>query len=109
MELLSSSGDIEASISLRRVSPMSRTSVALTPRSSPRSSERIRRRRTVAQGRAGDSWGLNGVRTAVAGTDADRLLDVEHENLAVADTAGPSGILDRFDDVLDEAVLDHHL
>jgi len=39
----------------------------------------------------------------------DRLLDVEHKNLAVADAAGAGGVLDRFDDIIDEAVLDHHL
>src|SRR5215208_1758638 len=52
---------------------------------------------------------LNRIMAAVTGADPDRLLDIDHENLAVADTPGSGGILDRLDDVLDEAVLDHHL
>ena len=32
-----------------------------------------------------------------------------HENLAVADAPGARGVLDRLDDIVDEAVLDHHL
>jgi hypothetical protein len=41
------------------------------------------------------------VRSPVAGADADRLLDVEHEDLAVADAAGAGSILDRLDDIDD--------
>src|SRR5690606_270523 len=36
--------------------------------------------------------------------DANRLFDVEHEDLAVADLAGRSGSLDRFHRVLHEPV-----
>src|SRR5438270_6114269 len=49
------------------------------------------------------------VGAAVAGADADRLVDVRDEDLAVADAPGARGILDCFDDVFDESVFDHHL
>src|SRR6185295_18981287 len=50
----------------------------------------------------------NRVPAAIAGADPDRLLDVDHENLAVADAPGAGGILDRLDGVVDHRVLDHH-
>src|SRR5206468_12108554 len=52
---------------------------------------------------------LDCVGSSVAGADADRLLDVDDEDLAVADAPRARGILDRLDDVLDERVLNHDL
>src|SRR4051812_9661781 len=49
------------------------------------------------------------IRPPVAGADADRLLDIEHEDLAIADTPRARCILDRLDRIVGEAVLDHHL
>src|SRR5688572_8812789 len=49
------------------------------------------------------------VRPAIARADPNRLLDGEHENLAVADAARAGGIFDRFDRALGQVVLDHHL
>ena len=60
------------------------------------------RKRQPAQGR-GDGKRLNRVRPPVAGADPDRLLDGQHEDLAVADAAGARGVLDRLDDIVDAA------
>ena len=46
--------------------------------------------------------------SAIPGADSDGLLDVDDEDLAVADAAGAGGVLDRLDDILGETVLDHH-
>ena len=40
------------------------------------------------------------------GPDADRAGDVGDEDLAVADAAGVRGLLDRFDDAVDDVVAD---
>src|SRR6476661_8592686 len=52
---------------------------------------------------------LNRVRAALAGADADRLVDCRDENLAVADAAGMGGRLDRLDGALDHPILHNHL
>src|SRR5436190_7922829 len=49
------------------------------------------------------------VRAAVAGADADGLLDRENKNLAIADAASAGGVLDRFDRAVGKVVLNHHL
>src|SRR5260221_13684340 len=54
-------------------------------------------------------WGLDGIMPSIPRADADRLFDIEDENLAVADAPGARGIFDRFDDIVREAILDHHL
>src|SRR5829696_2368151 len=64
------------------------------------------KRRTAFAGAAEKS---NGVGAALAGADAQRLLDGRDEDLAVADPAGLGGVSDRLDDALGETVLDHHL
>ena len=46
---------------------------------------------------------------AFAGANADRLLDVGHENLAVADAAGLRSLADRVDGALDHVVAEHDL
>src|SRR3982750_3993128 len=66
-------------------------------------------RATSRQGVRRASVQLDRIVAAVAGADADRLLDRNDENLAVADASGARGILDRLNDIVDEAVLDHHL
>ena len=45
----------------------------------------------------------------LAGADADDLLDVGDEDLAVADLAGARGLDDRLDRALDQRVADDHL
>src|SRR5215469_1162146 len=52
---------------------------------------------------------LNRVRAALAGADADRLVDRRDKDLAVADPAGVGGLLDRFDRALDQRFLHHDL
>src|SRR6476469_9122686 len=53
--------------------------------------------------------GLERVRAGLAGADADGLLDVGDENLAVADAAGARRVLDGLDGALHELVRQHHL
>src|SRR4051794_2358733 len=48
----------------------------------------------------------DGVRPAIAGADANRLLDIHDEDLAVADAAGARRIFDRLDGIRDERILD---
>src|SRR6185295_4579406 len=50
---------------------------------------------------------LDRVRPALAGADADGFLDVEDEDLAVADPPGGGGLADRFDRALDQVVVEH--
>src|SRR6476661_6305394 len=50
-----------------------------------------------------------GVRSRLAGADAQRLLDRGDEDLAVADLAGVGRLLDRLDGALDLGVVDHDL
>src|SRR6266508_2820390 len=52
---------------------------------------------------------LERVLAALAGPDADDLLDRHDEDLAVADPPRLRGALDRLDDPADDAVGDHHL
>src|SRR5579862_1894355 len=47
--------------------------------------------------------------TGLAGADAERLDEVEHEDLAVADLSGMAGVLDRLDDLLEQIVADRDL
>src|SRR5690349_20111867 len=49
------------------------------------------------------------VRSTVPGPDPDRLVDINHEYLAVADASGAGGAFDGLNDILGHAVLDHHL
>src|SRR5438067_11550551 len=54
----------------------------------------------------------NGLAAAFAGADADAVLQVEHEDLAVADLAGflgAGGVDDGLDSGLDEGVVDGDL
>jgi hypothetical protein len=51
----------------------------------------------------------DGVWTAFSGPDANRLLDVEHEDLAVADAAGVGGLNDRVDGLLEQLVRERDL
>ena len=46
---------------------------------------------------------------AFAGADADRLLDVGYEDLAVADAAGLRSLADGLDGALDHVVAEHDL
>src|ERR1019366_3527147 len=50
---------------------------------------------------------LDRVRAGFAGTDADNLLDIEDENLAVADAAGARGLLNRLDRGLEPGIRHH--
>src|SRR5262245_12172453 len=52
---------------------------------------------------------LNGVGTALAGADANSLVDGRDEDLAVADATRMRGLLDRLDGALDQGLLQHHL
>src|SRR4029079_12286603 len=52
---------------------------------------------------------LDRVRAAVAGPNANRLLDIGHEDLAVADAAGAGRLRDGFHHIVDQAVLDNDL
>src|SRR6516162_7676380 len=52
---------------------------------------------------------LNRVGAALAGADADRLIDRRDKDLAVADPAGVGGLLDRLDRALDQRLLHHDL
>src|SRR5215218_5403360 len=45
------------------------------------------------------------VRTALAGADADRVVDRGDEYLAVADAIGLRGLLDRLDGAVDQGVV----
>jgi hypothetical protein len=49
------------------------------------------------------------VGTALAGADADRLVDRRDEDLAVADPAGMGRVLDRLHRALNQPILHHHL
>jgi hypothetical protein len=49
------------------------------------------------------------VGAGLAGADADDLLQIEDEDLAVADLAGVGGLLDRLDDLVEKIVLDGRL
>src|SRR3990167_7624176 len=59
------------------------------------------------------AWGsqacLDRVGIGFAGTDADRLLQVDDENLAVTDLAGVGGLGDGFDDAIQLIVSDGHV
>ena len=48
-------------------------------------------------------------RIGLAGADADDFLEIEHEDLAVADLAGVGRLLDRFDRLLEQLGLDGDL
>src|SRR5690606_1798487 len=48
-------------------------------------------------------------RAGLAGADADGLLEVVDEDLAVADLAGTGGVLDRLDGLVDQLVDDRRL
>src|SRR6516165_601972 len=52
---------------------------------------------------------LNRVGAALAGADADRLIDRRDKDLAVADPAGMRSLLDRLDRALDQRLLHHDL
>ncbi len=52
---------------------------------------------------------LDGFRAALAGADADRLVDPADEYLAVADAAGMGGLQDGLDRAFQHVVLDHNL
>src|SRR5438876_11930457 len=49
------------------------------------------------------------VGAALAGADPHRLLDRDHEDLAVADLVGLGGLLDRLDGACGESLLDDDL
>src|SRR5205807_6724344 len=49
------------------------------------------------------------VGAGLAGADADDLLEVEHEDLSVADLPGVGALLDRLDDAVEHVVLDGRL
>src|SRR3546814_6307157 len=49
------------------------------------------------------------VAAGLAGAEADRFLDVGHEDLAVADASGAGRRLDRLDRAFGQGVVDHHL
>src|SRR5215469_13594531 len=57
------------------------------------------------------SWvaGLDGVLAALAGADADHLLDAGDEDLAVADASGARGGDDRLHRAFDDSVFADHL
>src|SRR6516165_4396712 len=61
--------------------------------------------------RGGGEWPprLNRVGAALAGADADRLVDRRDKDLAVADPAGVRRLLDGFDGTLDQRLLHHDL
>jgi hypothetical protein len=52
---------------------------------------------------------LDGVRPAIAGADADRLLYGNHEDLAIADAPGPRRHFDCLDHAIHLVVLDYRL
>ena len=52
---------------------------------------------------------LYGIQSGLAGADANGLLDIGHEDLAVADPPGLGGAADRIDRALDQVVADHDL
>src|SRR5262249_16804413 len=52
---------------------------------------------------------LDCVEPGFAGADANGLLDIGHENLAIADAPGLSGAPDRVDRALDKVIADHDL
>src|SRR5436190_19747109 len=58
--------------------------------------------------RSGPVRPSNGGFARFAGPDADDLLDGRHEDLAVADLAGPRGLDDRLDRALDHRIADDH-
>src|SRR6185312_1509728 len=61
-----------------------------------------------AQHNIGESAGpSDGVQSGFAGSDANGLLDVGHENLAVADPPGLRRAPDRVDRLLDQIVRNH--
>src|SRR6185295_415399 len=53
--------------------------------------------------------GLYGGFVRLAGADPHNVLDRSHENLAVADLAGPGGLDDGIDGAFDLVVRHHHL
>src|SRR5215472_4031553 len=65
----------------------------------------------LAHRTGGGEWPatLNRVRAALAGANADRLVDRRDKDLAVADPAGVGSLLDRFDRALDQRFLHHDL
>src|SRR5688572_15887416 len=85
MALRSSSGDIEASISLLETSPVIGRSCSCSG--------------------SGGEIVSDGVCATIARSDAHRLLDVHDEDLSVADPAGAGGFGDSLDDIVDQAVL----
>src|SRR5215475_13358584 len=52
---------------------------------------------------------LDSVEPGFTGADANSLLDIGHENLAIADAPGLSGAPDRVDRPLDKVIADHDL
>src|SRR6516162_2628262 len=78
---------------------------------STRSRQRRPARRDAAPARpvTHSNGALNRVRAALAGADADRLVDRRDKDLAVADPAGVRGLLDRLDRALDQRFLHHDL
>src|ERR1700761_6872976 len=52
---------------------------------------------------------LYGIQSGLAGADANGLLDIGHEDLAVADPSRLGGAPDRIDRALDQVVADHDL
>src|SRR5262249_18448424 len=52
---------------------------------------------------------LECVGAGLAGADADDLLEVEDEDLSVADLSGVGALLDRLDDAVEHVVLDRRL
>src|SRR3954467_8097373 len=55
------------------------------------------------------AFSLERRRIGLAGADANDLLKIEHEDLAVADLAGVRGFLDRLDRLLEQLRLDRRL
>src|SRR5439155_1190618 len=68
-----------------------------------------RGRSDKAEARIADEARSHRVGAALAGADAHRLLDRDHEDLAVADLVGLGGLLDRLDGARGEGLLDDDL
>src|SRR6185503_15808865 len=54
-------------------------------------------------------WGSERFGAGLAGADAHDLLEVEDEDLPVADLPGVGALLDRLDDALEDVFLDRRL
>src|SRR5438067_4181466 len=63
--------------------------------------------RPLKDGRLAKQMNLDGVRAGLAGADADGFLDIEDENLAVADAARARSLLDGLDRGFQPVLIDH--